>query len=284
MNRRGVALIAVLWVITALASLAGVSMAVARIGGRTSRNRVLLARAGWAREACAEILLARYRADSGAVRLDTVDLGRGTWCRASVADPAARLNVNLAPPEALLHVLRRPALVDAMLDWRDPDDLVRPSGAESDWYRIHGRPPPRNSPLADLRELGLIRGFDDTVLARVVPLLTIHGDGRVNPALASSDVVAGLPGVDAASVEAIDPHYAATGPRSLDEWLARVPASSRPAMLAEYRALGAATTFTAATLIATVEGGVHGTPIVAVATLTLVPVADRLAVIRRETM
>jgi general secretion pathway protein K len=282
MNRRGVALLAVLWVITALASLAGVSMAVARIGARTSRNRLLLGRAGWAREACAEVLLARYTTEAGVIALDTVDLGRGTWCRASVTDPAAAFNVNLATPDALLHVLRRPALVDAMLDWRDEDDLVRPDGAEAAWYRERGRAPPRNGPLADVAELGLVRGFDDSVVRRVEPLLTTRGDGRINPALAAADVIAGLPGVDAAA--AFERPVGVNPPRTLDDWLARVPASSRSAMLAQYRALLAATTFGPASLVITVEGGVRGTRIVASATLTVVPVANRLAVIRRETM
>jgi general secretion pathway protein K len=282
MNRRGVALLAVLWVVTALASLAGVSMAVVRIGARTSRNRLLLGRAGWAREACAEILLARYSAEAGVIALDTVDLGRGTWCRASMTDPAAALNVNLASPDALLQVLRRPALVDAVLDWRDEDDLVRPDGAEAAWYRERGRAPPRNGPLADVAELGLVRGFDDSVLSRVEPLLTTRGDGRINPAMAAADVIAGLPGVDAAA--AFERLVGVSPPRTLDDWLARVPASSRPAMLAQYRALLAATTFVPASLVVTIEGGVRGTRIVASATLTVVPVANRLAVIRRETM
>lgn len=282
MNRRGVALLAVLWVVTALASLAGVSMAVARIGARTSRNRLLLTRAGWAREGCAEILLARYSSNAGVVALDTVDLGRGTWCVASVTDPAAALNVNLATAATLLPVLRRPALVDAVLDWRDQDDIVRPEGAEAAWYRERGRAPPRNAPLADVAELGLVRGFDDSVLRRVRPLLTTYGDGRINPTLAAADVIAGLPGVG--GVVAAQRSSRVNRPSSLDEWLPRIPTASRPPMLAQYRDLLAATTFVPAALVVTVEGGVRGTRIVASATLTVVPVANRLAVVRRETM
>ena len=44
MSRDGFALLAVLWTLTA-----GVSVAVARTGSETTRNRILLARAGWAR-------------------------------------------------------------------------------------------------------------------------------------------------------------------------------------------------------------------------------------------
>src|SRR5690242_19582959 len=57
MNRRGFALLAVLWVLTALTALVGTGLLVARFGADTTRNRVLLARAEWAREACGEILL-----------------------------------------------------------------------------------------------------------------------------------------------------------------------------------------------------------------------------------
>src|SRR2546429_6423608 len=105
MSRRGFALLAVLWVLTALVVLAGAGFAVARTGSLTTRNRVLLARAGWAREACVEILLARYAQDPAIRRLDPVDLGRGSWCAAALEDPAARLNLNLADRDALLTML-----------------------------------------------------------------------------------------------------------------------------------------------------------------------------------
>src|SRR5438309_1525238 len=63
MSRRGFALLAVLWTLTAITMLTGAAMAVARLGSTTTRNRVLLARAAWAREACGEILQARYAQD-----------------------------------------------------------------------------------------------------------------------------------------------------------------------------------------------------------------------------
>ena len=60
MNRRGFALLAVLWTLTAVTVLGGAAMVVARLGAATTRNRILLTRAGWAREACVEILSSRY--------------------------------------------------------------------------------------------------------------------------------------------------------------------------------------------------------------------------------
>jgi general secretion pathway protein K len=265
LNRRGVALLAVLWLVTALTSVVGVSLAVARMATRTAANRILLTRAGWAREACAEILMARYTANSTMAALDTVDLGRGTWCQADATDPAAALNINLAPSDALLFVLRRPELVDALMDWRDPDDLARPQGAEAAWYRERGRRLPRNGPLASVAELGLVRGFGDSVVRRVGTLITVRGDGRINPAIAPVEVVAGLPGMYGVPAA----RQSATGgsARNLDEWLAQVPASARPALAAQYRALAARTSFAPGVLVVSVEGGIHGTRLSAAATL-----------------
>ena len=45
MNRRGFALLAVLWVVTALTALTGAGMLAARLGSETTRNRILLTRA-----------------------------------------------------------------------------------------------------------------------------------------------------------------------------------------------------------------------------------------------
>src|SRR6266700_2623032 len=140
MSRRGFALLAVLWTLTAITMLTGAAMAVARLGSMTTRNRVILARAAWAREACAEILQARY-----------------------AQDPSMKLNLNLADRAALVTVLQavvRPSapvdsLVDALLDWRDPDAIPRPFGDESSGNR--------NAPLADVWELRSVRGFTDSL-------------------------------------------------------------------------------------------------------------------------
>src|SRR5438034_5421832 len=68
MSRRGVALLAVLWTLTAITMVTAVAMAVASLGTTTTRNRVLLNRAAWAREACGELLQARYAQDASVRR------------------------------------------------------------------------------------------------------------------------------------------------------------------------------------------------------------------------
>src|SRR2546427_9871988 len=106
MSRRGFALLAVLWTLTAVTVLTAAAFAGARLGSTTTRNRVLLARAAWAREACAEILQARWgsppdplsamRRGGTTATPDSADLGRGTWCGGTLAEPSAKLNLNVA--------------------------------------------------------------------------------------------------------------------------------------------------------------------------------------------
>jgi hypothetical protein len=70
---------------------------------------------------------------------------------------------------------------------------------------------------------------------------------------------------------------------SADELAGLLSRSSRMVFLGSYAEFVRSAVFDPPQLIATVEGGVRGTPIVARATLTTVPVPGRLAVIRRET-
>src|SRR4051794_11998873 len=98
MSRRGFALITVLWVLVAISAAVFAALDVARVGAETSRNRILLTRAGWAREACLEVLLAREANNPSAARSDTLELGSGTWCLWEIQDPSARLDVNDAGP------------------------------------------------------------------------------------------------------------------------------------------------------------------------------------------
>jgi general secretion pathway protein K len=66
------------------------------------------------------------------------------------------------------------ALVDAIGDWRDADDLKRLNGAEADDYRSAGYPyGPRNAAFESVDELGQVLGMNDALLERVRPALTI---------------------------------------------------------------------------------------------------------------
>lgn len=283
MNRRGFALLAVLWVVAILGIVVGSSMRLARVGAGASTNRVTLTRAGWAREACLEILLARYAAEASVRLLDTVDLGRGTWCRAELEDAGSRLDLNHAVPEALRTVIGSDSLADALLDWRDADDDSRPHGAEAEWYLSVGRRPPRNGPLADVAELRLIRGFGDTVVGALTPLLTTRGTARLNLNSAPAPLLATLPGVGPEAIDVVSGRRL-TGQRiqGIDQLAGLLSPPAREALLARYQELGPLAVVEPAGFTAVLEGGVEGAAPVARAVLMLVPAGSRLAVVRQE--
>jgi len=284
MNRRGFALLTVLWLLTALSAVSGVSLALARLGSDVSRNRILLLRSGWAREACAEILLARYAEREVVTDLDTTDLGRGTWCRVTVDDAAGRLDLNRAPPEVLLALLASDSLTDALLDWRDRDDAPRQHGAEAEWYRAQGRRAPRNGPLADVSELEFVRGFDSSAVASLRGLVTARGAEQIDVNIAPGAVLGALPGLGPEAVSVILRHREAGRPvRDSDELLSLLSPSARQTLLSRYQEYSLHAGYRPPRVIVRVEGGVGGTGPVSMARLTVVPVPERLAVIRRET-
>jgi type II secretory pathway component PulK len=88
-------------------------------------------------------------------------------------------------------------MVDALLDWRDADDIPCPLGAERDWYRDARRFPPRNGPLADVRELRRVRGFDEsTIPDSVLDAVFTTEPGRILWTRAPLAVLASIPGLD----------------------------------------------------------------------------------------
>jgi general secretion pathway protein K len=282
MNRRGFALLTTLWLVTALSTIAAASLLVARLGLDTTGNRMVLTRARWAREACGAILLARYARDPSTRRVDTLDLGSGAWCRAELEDPEARLDLNLATAEALQRVIGSDSLVDALLDWRDPDDVERPQGAESEWYRIHQRRLPRNGPLADVTEMASIRGFDSVLVRRLALVLTVSGSPRLDLNAAPPELLPLLPGVGEEAVGVILRRRAEGRPlASTDELLSLLSPASRQVLLGQYREFTAMAAYAPGRMVAVLEGGVRGTRPVSREWRTVVPAVGRLAVVRR---
>src|SRR6059036_2330679 len=114
MNRRGFALLTVLWLITALSAVVGIALAATRLGQRTTLNRIALTRGRWAAEAFLAIVQARWAQHRLADTI-TIDLGRGVQCVWRIEDPTARVNVNTAEREVLEGVTRN---VDSLLSRR----------------------------------------------------------------------------------------------------------------------------------------------------------------------
>ncbi len=139
-------------------------------------------------------------ADNGrplVLRLDSLDepelAPEGEGFVVEGLDETARLNLNEAPEQVLTRLLpNEPEIVDALLDWRDEDDLPRAEGAEADYYATL-QPPhaPRNGPFETAEELLLVKGVtparffgalglsplaDESEREQVDPLLTPLAD------------------------------------------------------------------------------------------------------------
>jgi general secretion pathway protein K len=142
-----------------------------------------------------------------------------------IIDENAKLNVNgLIDPlgnavpkkkeqlERLLATLGYdPGLLDALLDWLDPDEQRRPGGAERDDYLGKGLEyTVKNGPLDTLGEMVLIRGLTPEIFYGTPEkeglrnYLTIHSDGRVNINTAGPLVLMSLsPKIDLAMAQAV---------------------------------------------------------------------------------
>jgi type II secretory pathway component PulK len=209
--RGGFVLLAVLWVVVGLASLGLALSLVGRDAVGATQNRVNLARAHWLAEGCvnvvravaAEALADREHANAAWRALDELvsssPIVTGLGCELTLKPAGVTMDVNAAGAEQLrrafmaLNVmpLSADSLVDAILDWRDPDDESRPSGAERAWYEEQRRFTPRNGPIQDVRELSRVRGFDQ--LAGLDSVFGVDG-GRVYLAGAPRPVLMALPG------------------------------------------------------------------------------------------
>jgi general secretion pathway protein K len=91
------------------------------------------------------------------------------------------------------------ALVDAIMDWRDPDDLVRTNGAEDREYEAAGLAyKPANIGFATIGEVQQVLGMDYELFAKLEPYVTVYSrNPRPNPSFAAPLVLQAMSGMDA---------------------------------------------------------------------------------------
>jgi general secretion pathway protein K len=167
-------------------------------------------------------------------------------------DAGAALNINRASEEEVFRLLlalrvdggRAEEIAQSIMDWRDPDDLHRPRGAERDYYLRTGSPVlPRNGPFEDLSELVYVRGMTPAILERVQPYFTVLGTGQINLNAADRAVLLALPGIGEEAV-AVLLRYRRSGSRigSLAELSNELSSEGRALLSAEMARLMARTT------------------------------------------
>ena len=218
-RQRGIALIVVLW-LTMLLTVIGSGFAFSmRSEALSARNALSLAQVRAIADGAVERVAFELQRPRNLADIWLADGQAHTWTDGEVTivaravDESAKIDLNMAPEPLLKGLLTAVGgldadaaqkLVDAIVDWRDPDDLRRPNGAEESDYRAAGRSyRPANAPFETVGELQRVLGMTPALFARIAEALTVYSyRPGINAATASRDVLLALPGVTADVVDA----------------------------------------------------------------------------------
>lgn len=168
-----------------------------------------------------------------------VRLGPGQFAYRTT-DEEGRLNLNTAPPDRVDRLLMslgldkeaRDTINDSLQDWKDPDDLHRLNGAESEDTYLQLPIPyrARNGPLEEVAELLQIKGVTPALYygsagqPGLAEFVTVRGAGQININTVSEAVLKALALSEAEVSEIIQSRriapYAAVPPRFTGRGLA----------------------------------------------------------------
>lgn len=229
-NRRGVALVVVLWVTVLLTVIANSFIGMVRtetqqVGNdKQGTEAYFLARSGISlgvSQLLDDVPSKKWLRDGRPYR---ISMSKG-FTEVRVTDEGGKINVNQASRSDLLRVLitlgvkgsRRDMIADSILDWRDENNFHRLNGAEDDYYRLLEAPyEAKDGPFDTLDELLWVKGVTDEIFFGdpeenpfdpeeefIFPavglnnILTVYGEsGSVNVNTAPPGVLLSLPGID----------------------------------------------------------------------------------------
>lgn len=204
---RGFIIVAVLWILAALATLASI-MSIYVINAASAfavhderLQSEALTRAGLELSA---YQIARDRQAPPASGSFVFRMSNASIATSFVSE-SARIDINAAPKSLLsglfLGLGAPPAAADAYADriigWRSQPAQDGGSSDESALYRAAGLTyGPRGAPYQHIGELALVLGIPDFLLSRALPYLTIYsGQSQINILAAPPQVVAAVPGM-----------------------------------------------------------------------------------------
>lgn len=181
------------------------------------------------------------------ISLDHYQIGDG-WVSLKIVDEERKANINTASPQLLNQALTAmgvdandlPTVSDSILDWVQPGDNPRLSGAKNQYY-LSLDPPYycKEAPMDDISELLLVKGVtaamynggaetqgatprgfgfspfqNNSYAFGLKDVFTPFSDGRININTADANVLQLIPGVDEATAE--DIIKARAGPDGVD--------------------------------------------------------------------
>jgi len=176
-NKKGLVLVAVLWVVVVL-------MVLVSVLGRKSRLDTKVCLAGTEALRCKWACRAGIEKAVGVLNEDTresdclTDLWSDNdedfndiplqrcWFTVRLVDEASKLNINTATKGQLLELPEMlEEIADAIIDWRDEDDTPSEGGAEGGYYEnLPFGYMARNGPFRTIRELLLVKGVTPELL------------------------------------------------------------------------------------------------------------------------
>ena len=191
---RGIAFMLVLWVIAMLSIMLGSFALVARTENLQSRHLFDSTQARYAAEAGLNLAIYELRKTDPAAALDRrrtpYRFGYGdAEIEIAITDDSGKIDINSASGDLLTNLFmgrgvpmeQAQALSDAIQDWRDPDDLKHPNGAESADYKAAGLSyTPKNAPFDTVSELQQVFGMTYDLYQKIEPGITIYS-GRNSP-------------------------------------------------------------------------------------------------------
>lgn len=214
--QRGLALAVVLWFLVLLTIMAGSFSVTVRRETQLARSAIDAAQARALADGGVQFALMmlahpleprRWRADRTVYQFP---LGVAI-VRARISDEAGKFDLNYTSRRVLASVFQyagasittATGLADAVLDWRDSDNVRRSHGAEADDYRRARLPyAPSNRGFRSVDELRLVLGMTAALYRQLEPLLTVYSGGSgIDPSVAAPEVLLALPRVNAHQVE-----------------------------------------------------------------------------------
>ncbi|MEJ8569029.1 general secretion pathway protein GspK [Elongatibacter sediminis] len=207
-RQRGVALVLVLWILLLVTISTGAYTLMARMDSLEAHTTLWSTRARLAAEAGLNMAVVSLRDPVEEERWIpdgrpyTIQYGEAE-VELRITDERGKLNVNHANEETLIQLFvangleetDSVALAGAVLDWIDPDMLVRPNGAEEDDYLAAGyQVGPANRGFLMVEEMLQVLGLPWELYQLIEPGLTVWSDGNLpDPAYAPVEALVALP-------------------------------------------------------------------------------------------
>lgn len=209
-RQSGVALIMVLWVVLLVTITSGAFSLMARMDQLEAHTAMWSTRARLAAEAGINFAVlslrdrndeTRWVADGRPYQIMYEDV----LLEIEVTDERGKVNINNADETALARLFNGNGLDEeysellaaAVADWRDPDEMERPDGAEISAYQSAGlEVGPGNHPFVLIEEILQVLGMPWELFKRIEQAITVYEENHLpDPAYAPAEALVALPDI-----------------------------------------------------------------------------------------